>query len=287
MSPAARCHSIRASATASFSGKSPAIARELVADRRPVAEALEHRELGEVQRLVRGREAEPGVDERERPGRVARLHPVGDQHHPRGQVAGRLVEHAPRHRDRGLALAAGIVDGRLEGADLGVVRVELVGAVGVGLGGLEVLDPERQLGQPLVAGDVAPVLLDQPQELADRLLDPALLDHQVGVVEPGRLVLAVELEDVAELDDRLLDLALGEERLRPLVVAGGALLGGVAGRKPERREKDERGQEARCVACGSTPVSGARGRPAGVRARAPRDRARPYQARSGKEAKNA
>ena len=260
----------------------PGHPRQLAADRRPVAPGLEHRELREVQRLVLGRQAEPGLDQPERGPRVARLHPVGDQHHPGGQVRGRLVEHAARHRDRGLALAGLVVDGRLEGADLGVLRVELPGALGVGPGGLEVLDAERQLGQPLVAGDVAPVLLDQPQELADGLLDPAFFDHQVGVVEPGRLVLAVELEDVAELDDRLLDLALGDERLRPLVVAGGALLGGVAGRKPERREKHERGQEAQAGHAGHSGLKAARGPGPGGRP----DRARPYQARSGKEAKN-
>ena len=95
---------------------------------------------------------------------------------------------------------------------------------------------ERELGQPLVAGDVAPVLLDQPQELADRLLEVALRDHQVGVVEPRRGVVAVELEDVAELDDRLLDLAFGDELGRPL---------GSGPRRAPRRCRSRRGAPRR------------------------------------------
>ena len=122
----------------------------------------------------------------------------------------------------------------LEGTDLGIGRIKVVGPVGMGAGGLEILHRQGQFGEPLVAIHARPVLFHQPQELGDRLLQPALLDHQVGIIEPGGRVIAVEPEHVAELDDGPGRVALLQQLGGPLVMLLGAVLGAVAGRECEK-----------------------------------------------------
>ena len=99
----------------------------------------------------------------------------------------------------------------------------------MGAGGVEILDGERELGEPAVAVRILPVLLDEAQILRHRLAELAALDEEPGIFLARLQMLAVEPEDVAELDHRPVGVALGEQRHAALVMLLGALLGGVAG----------------------------------------------------------
>ena len=96
----------------------------------------------------------------------------------------------------------------------------------------------REPGQRPAAFEVLGILLDQAQILADSGADiaAALLDLRIG--QPRALVIAVELEDVAELDQRPVDLALLDQGQALLVMLLGALLGGIAGRKQPEAQQD-------------------------------------------------
>ena len=95
--------------------------------------------------------------------------------------------------------------------------------------GVEVLGLECERGQLAVAGGIARVLLDQPQVLAEGAADVALLAQELGEALPGGGVVAVEAEDVAELDRRALRVARLDERQRAAIMLLGAILGVVAG----------------------------------------------------------
>ena len=131
------------------------------------------------------------------------------------------------------------VDGRLERADHRVGRRLDEGLGGVLLGGGEVLHLERDLDDGALRLEVGRVLVGHPQVLPHRLAGDAARALDAGEGEPRRDMVAVEAEDVAELDQRPVGVALGEQRHAALVVPLGPLLGAVAGGEPEQGGKDQ------------------------------------------------
>jgi hypothetical protein len=173
------------------------------------------------------------------------------------KVLRRLPEHVARHGHRLLPPPGAEVEGRLVGADLGIGGVEFEGALGMGRGGVEVVDRERELGEALVPLGIRPVLLDEAQILADRLVDPAQGDEFGGIGVAGGRMVAIKAEDVAELDHRPLGLALGEQGHAALIMGLGALLGSVAGGKDRRHRHKEDGPNRSANALHRpTPVHG-------------------------------
>ena len=127
----------------------------------------------------------------------------------------------------------------------GSVGAEREGGGGVLRGGGEVLHLERELGERAPAatlrGSCSTTRRSWPQGLAG-LAAPA---QDAGIGEPGGGVLAVQAEDVAQLDHRPVRVALGEQRQRALVVGLGALLGGVAGGERQAPSRIARRPKAR------------------------------------------
>jgi len=243
-----------------------------------VAEHVERREAGEVQPLVAGGVDEGLVDLGQRLGRRPGRQPVGDQHHPRRHRAGNLGDHLGRHRDRGRARLAALaeVDGGLQRPDRGVGRGEGVGLDGGERRGVEVAGLERELGQRPLAFDVLRVLLDQADQLVQRLGGLAAVAQQPGEGEPRRGMALVEAEDVAELEPRPRLVAFGEQRQRPLVVRLGPLGRAVAGGQRQQRGQ----QQARPGGAEARP-GGAEARPGGAEARPEGAEARPEGAEEG------
>ncbi len=196
-----------------------------------------------MQPLVLRRLGQRRVGLGERAPGVAAVQPVGDHHHAGGDVARRLGDHRLGHGHRRRAVAVAVVDGRLQRPRLRVLRRELEGALrALGRGG-EVLGRERQRGALLVAVEARAVEVDEEAVLGERAGGVAAVAQQPGVAEPRLLVLAVQPEDVAELDRGAVGLALGEQRHGALVVLLGALLLAVAGREPDRGDDEKGGEE--------------------------------------------
>ena len=215
-------------------------AGELGAGAGHVAGRLERGEAHQVQALVLGRLRQRRVDDRERLRRRAGVEAVGDQHHLGHDVAGGLGDHRLGHRHRlGAGRRMAEVDGRLERADHRVGRRLDEGLGGVLLGGGEVLHLERDLDDGALRLEVGRVLVGHPQVLPHRLAGDAARALDAGEGEPRRDMVAVEAEDVAELDQRPVGVALGEQRHAALVVPLGPLLGAVAGGEPEQGGKDQ------------------------------------------------
>ena len=181
-----------------------------------------------MQPLVRRRVA-AGLDAGERPVGVPGPQPVGDEDEV-GHDAGRILGEDPlghRHRRRPVG-AAVEVDGRLQRADSGVLRIELEGAGGVGGGGIEVLDLERELGQRPVRLGEAGADLDELLVLAEGVAGLALRAAERGIAQPRLGMIGVQAEDVAELDRRPLAVAGLEVGEGALVMGLGAIGGAVA-----------------------------------------------------------
>ena len=234
-------------------GEEAAHRRELVADGGGLALLLEQRETGEVQPLVVRRRGEAGLDAGERPAGVPGPQPVGDEDEV-GHDVGRILGEDPlghRHRRRPVGAAAE-VDGRLQRADSGVARVELEGAGGVGDGGVEVLDLERELGQPPVSLGEAGADLDELLVLAEGVAGLALRAAERGIAQPRLGMIGVQAEDVAELDRRPLVVAVLEIGEGALVVGLGAFVGAVAAGEGDGEEEGGEKGEAHGTAPGSS-----------------------------------
>ena len=155
---------------------------------------------------------------------------------------GILGQHPLGHFHGGGAVGAGrVVDGRLQGAHVRIGGGEAIGGVRVGRGVREIAHRQRQLRDLLAALEAVRILLDEAQVLAIRLAQLAPLAEHPGIGQPRLGMIAVEAEDVAELDERPVDLAGGEQLYPALVMRLGAFLGRVAGheRQCEAESKPE------------------------------------------------
>ena len=216
-------------------GKERGHVPELGPDAGHVAGRLEGGEAHEVQAPVLGRLRQRHVDEGQRLRRRAGVEAVGDQHHLGRDVVGGLGDHRPGHRHRrGAGRGVAEVDGGLERAHHRVGRRLGEGLGGVLLGGGEVLHLEGDLDDGALRLEVRRVLVGHPQVLPHRLAGGAALALHAGEGEPRRDMVAVEAEDVAELDQRPVGIAFGEQRDAALIVLLGAHLGAVAGGEPEQ-----------------------------------------------------
>ena len=210
------------------------------ADRRVVAGLLDRGEPGEQQALVGGGAGEPGLGLGAGAGGVAGLQPPGDRDEARRHVARVLGERLRGHGERGLMLAGGEVEGRLEPAHPRIGGKARVGELDMGAGVGAVPEGERQLDELAECGDVVGRLLGQAQVLGERRLRLAAVAQQPGIGEPGGSVLRVQLEDVAELDLGPRRVAGGDERLGALEMRRGALLGAVAGGERQAGGEEQR-----------------------------------------------
>ena len=210
------------------------------ADRRVVARLLDRGEPGEQQALVGGGAGEPGLGLGAGAGGVAGLQPPGDRDEARRHVARVLGERVRGHGERGLMLAGGEVEGRLEPAHPRIGGEARVGELDVGAGVGAVPEGERQLDELAECRDVVGRLLGQAQVLGERRLRLAAVAQQPGIGEPGGSVLRVQLEDVAELDLGPRRVAGGDERLGALEMRRGALLGAVAGGERQAGGEEQR-----------------------------------------------
>ena len=193
-----------------------------------------------VRRLGNGR-----VDGRQRAGPVLLAQQVGD-HHPAGdgQVRALLEQRlGDLHRQIGdrlvlVAQRVAVIQPGAHRLDHRILGGQLFGDLQMARGLVPVVQLGRKPGQRPAALEVLGILLDQAQILADGGADiaAALLDLRIG--QPRALVIAVELEDVAELDQRPVDLALLDQGQALLVMLLGALLGGIAGRKQPEAQQD-------------------------------------------------
>ncbi len=227
---------------------------QLGADARHVVLPREELELGDLKLQVVRAERDRVLDLGERIGRGGAVqHPV-DHHAQRHDVVGGRAQHPARG-------VGGIAGGVGVAGDAGLAVVErrgerlVAGRVGgerdrgaaVPLGLLPVAGVDGELGEDLARLELVGVLLDEAQVLAVGLLQVAALDHHLSIGEPGRLVGAVVLEDVAELDERAVGVAGLQEREPGLVVALGLLGPALAARERQRgaeHQDGKRGAEA-------------------------------------------
>ena len=84
----------------------------------------------------------------------------------------------------------------------GIGRIEGIGQAGMDLGGVEILDLEREVGQLAVALGELRLQLDQAGVLGERLAGIAAVAQELGIMQPRRRMVLVQPEDVAELDLR-------------------------------------------------------------------------------------
>ena len=89
------------------------------------------------------------------------------------------------------------------------------------------------------------ILFDQAQILPIGILQVAALALDAGIGEARLLVLAVQLEDIAELDQGAVDIAGLQQGHAGLVVFFGPFLGAVAGRERQESEEQEGSQQDR------------------------------------------
>ena len=109
---------------------------------------------------------------------------------------------------------------------------------------LPVVAVDRHFGQRQPGFQVVGVLFHHQQILAVGFckLTPLALDAGIG--QAGVQMLAVQLEDIAELDQGTVHIALFQQRDAGLIVLFGPLLGIVTGRKAKGRHDHQSGQQA-------------------------------------------
>ena len=173
-----------------------------------------------------------------------------DHHAARDQVARIGLEGRARHGDGG-----GLGLGLLVHEGLAIVERRVDHQHGGILGGKVARGPalffrlfpvaavDRHLGQRDPGRQVVGILFHQPQVLAEGLARLAAFALHLGIGAAGFLVLAVQLEDIAELDKRPVHIAGLEQLEAGLIEPLGALFRAFAARQGDDGGKEKGGNQ--------------------------------------------